>query len=375
MKTGLVFSGGGARGAYQVGAWKALDKLGIKSDVVAGTSIGSINGALYVQGSLEEAEKLWKQLDFNMVFDEDFDYDKKTDYKKVIIKYLKSIKSGGIEPSNLYNNLKNCISIDKFYNSNINYGLTTVLYPKLKLIELTKENMDKDKLVDYLIASATVYPVFKIKEIEHQKYIDGGVKNAIPMDMALNLGAERLIVIDISITKSKVKSNIKPKELIVIKPNNKIGSVLKFDSYVARRNIKYGYNDVMKKFNKLDGKKYSFRNAFKYYKNDNFFKDKNEYMLILEYLGKNFNIDDSLIYNIPTYNKKLINILNKLEKNSIIQITNIKDIKNLINARERIIYIYHLLLNNNINSINKIKKIFNKEYKAAYYLYNYCEKN
>lgn len=375
MKTGIVFSGGGARGSYQVGAWKALEKLGINGDIAVGTSIGSINSALYVQGSLKEAEKLWKKLSFKMVFSEDFDYKNGSDYKKLIIKYLKSIKLGGLEPNNLYSNLKNCINIDAFYNSCIDYGLTTVTYPKLKAVELTKKNIDKDKLIDYIIASSTVFPVFKIKKIENEKYIDGGVKNAIPIDIALSLGAERLIVIDISLTKSKIKTKIKPREIITIKPNNKIGSILTFDAKTARRNIKYGYNDVMKKFNKLYGNRYSFRNILKYYDENQIFKNKNEYITILEYLGSAFNIDDSLIYSIQNYNKRLNCVINSIDTKNIDEITKIKNIKSLINNKERIIYIYHLLLNNNTKVLNRIQMIFNKEYKAAYYLYKYCEEN
>ena len=59
MKQALVLSGGGARGAYQIGVWKALEELNIKCNIVTGASIGSINGALYTQGALKEAEKLW----------------------------------------------------------------------------------------------------------------------------------------------------------------------------------------------------------------------------------------------------------------------------------------------------------------------------
>ena len=43
---GLVFDGGGARGAYQIGAWRALSEAGVKVSAVAGTSVGALNGAL-----------------------------------------------------------------------------------------------------------------------------------------------------------------------------------------------------------------------------------------------------------------------------------------------------------------------------------------
>ena len=53
----LVLSGGGARGAYQIGAWSALRELGLESqiNVITGSSIGAINGALMAQGDYDLA--------------------------------------------------------------------------------------------------------------------------------------------------------------------------------------------------------------------------------------------------------------------------------------------------------------------------------
>ena len=50
MKIGIAFGGGGARGIGHIGAIKALEELGIKADYVAGTSVGSMIGALYCAG-------------------------------------------------------------------------------------------------------------------------------------------------------------------------------------------------------------------------------------------------------------------------------------------------------------------------------------
>ncbi len=49
MKRAIVLSGGGAKGAYQMGVWKAIKKLGISYDIVTGTSVGALNAALMVQ--------------------------------------------------------------------------------------------------------------------------------------------------------------------------------------------------------------------------------------------------------------------------------------------------------------------------------------
>ena len=50
---GLALEGGGAKGAYQIGAWKALREAGIRFSAVSGTSVGALNGAMIVMDDLE----------------------------------------------------------------------------------------------------------------------------------------------------------------------------------------------------------------------------------------------------------------------------------------------------------------------------------
>lgn len=61
MTIGFVLAGGGAKGAYQIGALKALEEAGIRPDIVAGTSIGAFNAALLLV-SAAEREEIWKSL-------------------------------------------------------------------------------------------------------------------------------------------------------------------------------------------------------------------------------------------------------------------------------------------------------------------------
>lgn len=361
MKTALIFSGGGARGAYEVGVWKALDELDIKCDIVTGASIGSINGALYTQGTLKLAEDLWKNINIETVFEEKIIYNSDME---LVVNYLKSVKSGGLEPSNLKNNLIACLDINKIYSSQIDYGLTTVKYPNLKLIELTKREIPKDKFIDYLIASSTVYPVFKVKEIEKNKYIDGGFRKSMPIELAKRMGAKKFIVVDIS-SLNKIHIPIKKENVIYIKPNNNIGIPLVFDAKQARKNLKYGYNDTMKIFKRFYGKKYTFKDIDKIYQKDDIFPTINKYIDTLEYLGKVFNLNDTIIYT----NKKYLHTLsNKISKVNYIDSINLKDI---LNKQEQIMYIYYNLKNNNRKINANIIKSFVKEYKAAYYLAKY----
>ena len=68
---GLVLEGGGAKGAYQIGAWRALKEAGVKIRGVSGTSVGALNGALICMDDLEKAEKLWANISYSQVMDVD----------------------------------------------------------------------------------------------------------------------------------------------------------------------------------------------------------------------------------------------------------------------------------------------------------------
>lgn len=60
---GLVLAGGGAKGAYQVGVWKALEDYNIANDitVISGTSVGALNAALFACSEGDDAETLWRE--------------------------------------------------------------------------------------------------------------------------------------------------------------------------------------------------------------------------------------------------------------------------------------------------------------------------
>ena len=68
VKRAVVFSGGGAKGGYQIGAWKALREIGFAPDIVTGTSVGALNGALMALGKYEDARSIWENMSMNRVF-------------------------------------------------------------------------------------------------------------------------------------------------------------------------------------------------------------------------------------------------------------------------------------------------------------------
>src|SRR5512145_1211106 len=61
-KRALVLSGGGGRGAFQVGVLEHLESIGWKPDIIVGTSIGSMNAAVYAVGGIAQLQKMWESI-------------------------------------------------------------------------------------------------------------------------------------------------------------------------------------------------------------------------------------------------------------------------------------------------------------------------
>ncbi|HQK54427.1 MAG TPA: patatin-like phospholipase family protein, partial [Sedimentibacter sp.] len=187
---GLVLEGGGARGAYHVGAYKAIRELNIEIGGIAGTSIGAINGAMMVQGDYELLEKIWLSVDSYELFD----LDEKTiedlrnfNLRNINFSYLlhqsKEILSNrGLDTSRLRELFDYYIDEEKIRSSNIDFGIVTVNLTDKKPMELMKEDIPEGKLIDFLIASANL-PAFRIEEVDGKKYLDGGFYNNLPIDI------------------------------------------------------------------------------------------------------------------------------------------------------------------------------------------------
>ena len=159
----VVLSGGGAKGAYQIGVWRALRKLNIKYDIITGTSVGALNGAMMVTGDYKRAYKIWKNLNYDKILDNS-NFNNEHD---VIKYYAKSfIKTGGASISSLESLVEEAVDEKKFYKSKINFGLITVNLSKFESKAIIKKDIEKEYLKKYIIASATCYPFFKKKMID-----------------------------------------------------------------------------------------------------------------------------------------------------------------------------------------------------------------
>ncbi len=403
----LVLAGGGAKGAYEIGVWRALRKMHINVDIVTGTSIGAINGAMVVQGNYYKALRLWLTTDFYKLFGKEIK--NLTNINNKIKIYSKNImKKTGIDATHLENYLEKEINIKKFYKSKIDFGIVTFNLSTMKPTLLKKKDIEPGKLVDYIMASAACFPALDIKTIDGEKYIDGGYYDNVPINLAIDMGADSIIAVDldaIGIRKKVKKTNI---DLTYIKPNVNLGEVLVFDKKVNKYNICLGYNDTMKAFQKLDGDFFTFRkndlkkNYKKYGKdyayaakrmiginnkkilnqlltnvfyqdliNNNFDNEKifNE---SIEYLGKTFDIANYKVYDIKLFNHFLQNKFINEDDNNL----RIDDLKKINIGKEikhrhiiKVIYNYMLKPIEYHKEITELSMRYPKDFLGALYLY------
>lgn len=186
MKRAVVLAGGGSKGAYEAGYMRALKELEIDYQIVTGTSIGALNGCLLAQNDQQAMEDLWENLDISKVFaggfspDFNFDLDTMLDQSNLVVSFFKSyLKEKGADITPLKELIRGLLKEDQLLSSPIDFGLCTVHYPSLKPLLITKSEMEKEYIFDYLIASASCFPVFPTHNFQNQSFIDGDRKSVV----------------------------------------------------------------------------------------------------------------------------------------------------------------------------------------------------
>lgn len=364
MKRAIVLSGGGSKGAYQIGVWKALRKLDMDYDIVTGTSIGALNGGFFVMKDYRRALELWYFVDYNKILDEKINdsYDNKKGRRQIIKKYVKGALTGGMSVTAMEQTVDNLLDVDKFFESNVDYGLVTVKFPSMRPTIMTKKDLTKENVADYLIASASCFPAFKIKKINNSNFIDGGYYDNMPINLAIDMGADEVIAVDLSAIGNTQKIKNKNIPVTIITPRNDIGNFLVIEKKHARRAINLGYNDAMKVFKKLDGNCYTFK--------------KNHLTKLFEKYNNSLTINLNKVITINSNNELISKIANKtLYKRILHGSIKIEDFTSIIDETAKIlelddekIYNYALfnhLLKRSFNNIDIDAKAVKKIIKSG----------
>ena len=225
-KTGLVLSGGGARGAYQVGVLKALAEATagpIPFPVITGVSVGAINAAVLAEGAenfsdaVHKLERLWRSMSCSSVFKADaiplFSRlihwslalslgwaGVKTPPSLLDATPLQQLLTREIDPSKICRNIERR-HLDAFAVTASSYatGNSITFFQQLgPLTEWSRARRSGEKtdvVVDHILASAALPGVFQARRLGETWYGDGALRQTAPLSPAIHLGCDRLFLI------------------------------------------------------------------------------------------------------------------------------------------------------------------------------------
>ena len=257
---GLVLEGGGAKGSFQIGAWKALVKAGVRIGAIAGTSVGGLNGALIASGSVAEAESVWENMTYSRVMDvDDADADAflngKMNFSERISAVKEIVRNRGLDAGPLKETIAKMINCDRIRAFPGPLCVVSFSVGKgQEVIDL--RTCTNQEIRDYLLATAYL-PLFRMEKTREQYMIDGGLADNVPVDVLLKKGYKDIIVIRLyGIGVIKPIRIPKDVNMITIAPEADLGGILDFTKESAVRNMAIGYCSAMRVLYSLPGKIY-----------------------------------------------------------------------------------------------------------------------
>ncbi|MBR5429450.1 MAG: patatin-like phospholipase family protein [Firmicutes bacterium] len=261
----LALEGGGAKGAYEIGCWQALREAGIDFDAVSGTSVGALNGAMMVLDDLERAKEIWLNIRYSQVMDVDDDTMRKLlqrelkgeGWRSVTASLQEVMANKGFDVTPLRQLLEEVVDEDAVRAARrelyiITYSLTDRQELELRARELTEPG----QIRDMLLASAYL-PVFRSEKLGGKRYTDGGVRDAVPLNVLLKQGHRDLIVIRMN-GLGRERSVKLPKGTVVhtVSPTRDLGGMLNFNTEQSSYDMQAGYYDAQRMLYGLAGDQY-----------------------------------------------------------------------------------------------------------------------
>ena len=252
---GLVLEGGGAKGSFQIGDWRALREAGIKIKGVSGVSVGALNGALICMDDPEKAEDIWHNINYSAVMDFNMNTGSILETAEEI---KKLIKDRGVDITPLKKLLHETVDEEKIRNSHCELFATTFSVSDMKLLNIDVKSASEGKMEEILLASA-FFPVFKTEKLSGKLYTDGGGFNNVPLDVLVDRGYQDVIVVRIYGPGYDREKKVKIPEgtnIYHIAPREELGGVLEFDKKRSRKNMALGYLEASRLLYGLDGRRY-----------------------------------------------------------------------------------------------------------------------
>ncbi|MFL5296377.1 MAG: patatin-like phospholipase family protein [Phenylobacterium sp.] len=206
-KVALVLSGGGAMGIAHVGAIQELERLGIRPDLLVGTSMGSIVGGLYASGlSGAELQRAVETMDWDAIFDTSppragLSYRQKSQQADFPVKASIGVANGRLQaPEGLISDANLLLQLRRLLNVRGAVPSFDDLPIPFRAVATDIETgqkvvIDRGELAGAMRASMSVPGVFAPYRLDGRLLVDGGMADNVPIDVARDLGADIVIVV------------------------------------------------------------------------------------------------------------------------------------------------------------------------------------
>jgi len=320
-KIGLVFSGGGGKGAYEIGVWKAFKEYGIDKYVcaVSGTSVGALNAALFATTPYEVAENTWE----NISQDKVLFWDPKKIVKKIgsvpfVAKFAKSYVPvliatagfGWFSQKGLKSLIENHLDFNSFSSSIPVYVCATrVGIDEISTAFQKLNELDRDEIVNWLLASAAIPGVFSPVDINGAEYFDGWICDNTPVTPLLDHNPEFIFAVHLSNDSltEETRNKAGGRKIWNIVPSEEVGGLISgtmnFTAEKAKKLIEAGYLETIKVLQDLY----------------EFILSEKRFVSAAEELGHQNNSFKTLLSQ-----NKMIKLPFKEEKNSILQMNSLE---------------------------------------------------
>lgn len=267
---GLVLAGGGGKGAYHIGIWKALQEFGAVTNItaVSGTSVGALNAALFVQGNYNIAENVWLnitkdkilKLDLKRVTEQvvsgfsSFTNIQKIDIAVPMAIYLTSkAKNSIFSRDGLIEIIDEALNLEYISSNSIPCFATCLEIPSLKKKCFNLQGMSPSEIKSVLLATSALPFIFNEEKVSGKSFVDGGIPifgDNVPIKPLYDIGYRMFLVAHLSrdsIIDTKVFPDAK---ILQIVPHEHQGELLDgtldFTRDGAQRRIQQGYEDTFK---------------------------------------------------------------------------------------------------------------------------------
>jgi|SRR6056297_74006 len=213
-KFALALSSGAAHGLAHIGVLKILEKYNIKIDILAGSSVGSIIGALWAEGySSEDIYKIAKEFSWKKI-------------AKLTLPHKGLLSIKGLEDM-----IKEYIPHNSFEGLSKKFGCVATSLQSEKPKYFTEGNLSKA-----ICASCAIPVVFKPVKINNEFFIDGGFIENVPAPLARNMGADSVLGVRLN---KYYKLSKKPDNMIkIVLHTMKIMSPSgRFSNYIDRGDV------------------------------------------------------------------------------------------------------------------------------------------